>query len=65
MNQALYAHMNNKRKMKKKKREIKKSAWLGGIKFESYLSPRTSETSSKSFYLLICSSTMGSNSSRH
>jgi hypothetical protein len=27
MNQALYAHMNNKRKMKKKKRNFKRRAW--------------------------------------
>jgi hypothetical protein len=34
MNQALYAHMNNKRKMKKKKRNV-----LSKIKIQSYLDP--------------------------
>jgi hypothetical protein len=29
MNQALYAHMNNKRKMKKKKK--KKTIYVGGV----------------------------------
>jgi hypothetical protein len=28
MNQALYAHMNNKRKMKKKNKKIKKGLWF-------------------------------------
>jgi hypothetical protein len=29
MNQALYAHMNNKRKMKKKKKEQVEERWYG------------------------------------
>jgi hypothetical protein len=30
MNQALYAHMNNKRKMKKKKKKRKENGWQSG-----------------------------------
>jgi hypothetical protein len=31
MNQALYAHMNNKRKMKKKKKEVSSASGIEGF----------------------------------